>query len=104
MVATGISLTLDDIDESSQILGSLIMAIYILGYAVGELFLRPLSETYGRYPAVVLLTGTFNTWLLGNALAPNMSGLIAMRLLAGIGGSAVTTISPAIVANLYPVE
>jgi len=85
-------------------MGLLIVTIYVLAYAVGPLFLRSLSETYVRYPVVILLTWTFNAWLLGSALAPNMSGLIAMRLLAGIGGSAVTTTPPATVADLYPVE
>lgn len=104
MVAPGILLTLNDFKESSQILGSFMVTIYVLGYAVGPLFLGPLSEIYGRYPVVVLSSWFLNAWLLGSALAPTMSGLIVMRLLAGIGGSAVMTISPAIVADLYPVE
>ncbi|KAL2758000.1 hypothetical protein ACRALDRAFT_1040113 [Sodiomyces alcalophilus JCM 7366] len=80
------------------------VTIYILGFAVGPLFLGPLSEMYGRYPVVILSTWTFNAWVLGSALAPNMAGLIVMRFLAGVGGSAVMTLPPAIVADLYPVE
>lgn len=33
-----------------------------------------------------------------------MTGLIIMRFLAGIGGSAAMAIAPAIVADLYPIE
>ncbi|PGG99750.1 hypothetical protein AJ80_09294 [Polytolypa hystricis UAMH7299] len=104
MVAPGTALTLQEFNEPSQILGSFMVTIFVLGYAVGPLFLAPLSEIYGRYPVVILSTWTFNAWILGSALAPNMVGLTVMRFLAGVGGSGVMTIAPAIVADLYPVE
>ena len=85
-------------------LGSFMVTIYVLGFAIGPLFLGPLSEIYGRYPVVILSTWAFNAWILGSSLAPTISSLIVMRLLAGIGGSGVMTISPAIVGDLYPVE
>ena len=104
MVAPGILATIDDLNEPSEIVGSLMVTIYLIGFAIGPLFLGPLSELYGRYPVVVLATWFFNIWALGCALAPNMPSLIIMRLLAGIGGSAVMTIAPAIVADIYPIE
>ena len=104
MVAPGILATIDDLNEPSEIVGSLMVTIYLIGFAIGPLFLGPLSELYGRYPVVVLATWFFNIWALGCALAPNMPSLIVMRLLAGIGGSAVMTIAPAIVADIYPIE
>ena len=104
MVAPGILATIDDLNEPSEIVGSLMVTIYLIGFAIGPLFLGPLSELYGRYPVVVLATWFFNIWALGCALAPNMPSLIVMRLLAGIGGSAVMTTAPAIVADIYPIE
>lgn len=104
MVAPGISLTLKEFSEPSQTLGSFMVTIYVLGFVIGPLFLAPLSEIYGRYPVVVLSTWSFNVWILGSSFAPTMSSLIVMRFLAGIGGSAVMTIAPAIVGDLYPVE
>lgn len=104
MVAPGISATLQEFHEPSLMLGSFMVTIYVLGFAIGPLFLGPLSEIYGRYPVVVISTWTFNAWVLGSALAPTMPALIVMRLLAGVGGSGVMTIAPAIVADLYPVE
>lgn len=104
MVAPGIDAALAELHETSLVLGSFMVTIYVLGYAVGPLFLGPLSEVYGRYPVVILATWFFNAWLLGCALAPNMPGLVVMRFLAGIGGSAVMTIAPAMVSDLYPVE
>jgi MFS family permease len=75
-----------------------------MGYALGPLFLAPMSEIYGRYPVIVLSCWFFNAFLIGCSFAPTMPSLIIMRLLAGTGGSAVMSIAPAIVADLYPVE
>jgi hypothetical protein len=96
MVAPGISQTMAALHTTSQIIGTLMVTIYLLGFAVGPLFLGPLSEMYGRYPVVILSTWFLNMWILGSALAPTMGSLIAMRLLAGIGGSAVMTIAPGV--------
>lgn len=104
LCAPGIEDTMVDLHEPSRVLGSLMITIFVLGYAVGPLFLAPLSEMYGRYPVVVISTWFFIAWLLGCGFAPSMSSLIVMRFLAGVGGSAIITISPAIVGDLYPVE
>jgi MFS family permease len=93
-----------ELHETSQTLGTLSVTIYLLGFAVGPLGLGPLSEMYGRYPVVILSTWFLCAWILGSALAPTIPGLIIMRLLAGIGGSAVMTIAPAVCADMFPVE
>jgi multidrug resistance protein len=104
MVAPGIGATMKEFHESSHILGSFMITIFVLGYAIGPLFLGPLSELYGRYPVTIISTWIFVAWIMGSALAPSMTSLIIMRLLAGIGGAGVMTIGPAIVADMYPVE
>ena len=104
MVAPGIAFTMRDLHEPSSVIGALMVTIFILGFAIGPLFLGPLSELYGRHPVTVLSCWFFNLWLLGCGLAPTMPSLIAMRLFAGIGGSGVMTIGPAIVADMFPVE
>lgn len=102
--APGITYTMHDLHESSQAIGSLMITIYLLGYATGPLFLSPLSEIYGRYIVIVCSTWVFIAFLLGCSFVENMSGLIVMRLFAGMGGSAVMVIAPAVVADMYPVE
>jgi MFS family permease len=82
----------------------LISVVYLMGYALGPLFLAPLSEIYGRYPVIVVSCWCFNAFLIGCSFVNNMPGLIVLRLLAGTGGSAVMAIAPAIVADIYPVE
>jgi MFS family permease len=80
------------------------VTIYLFGFVIGPLFLAPLSELYGRYIVSVLANAFMCVWLLGCALTPTMSGLIVMRLLAGIGGSGAMVIAPAVVADIYPLE
>jgi MFS family permease len=80
------------------------ISIYVLGYAVGPLFLAPLSELYGRSLVVNCSTAFFNVFLLGCSFAPNMPSLIIMRLLAGIGGSAIMTIVSACIGDVFRVH
>lgn len=104
LVAPGINLTMKDLHEPSQVIGSFMVTIYLLGFVIGPLILAPLSEIYGRYPVVVLGNWFLCVWLLGCALSPTIAGVIVMRVLAGIGGSAAMVIAPAVVADVYPIE
>lgn len=68
---------------------------------VGPLFLSPLSEIYGRCIILNISNVFFCAFTLGCALAPNLGGLIAMRFLAGVGGSACLTIGTGVIADLF---
>jgi multidrug resistance protein len=100
--APGTPLTLTEFHTSSNTIGSLMISIFVLGYAIGPLFLAPLSEMYGRVPVVTISSVFFNAFMLGCSFAPSMPSLIVMRFLAGVGGSAVMTIVPAIVGDCFP--
>ncbi|KAF2749116.1 putative MFS multidrug transporter [Sporormia fimetaria CBS 119925] len=104
MAAPGTSLTLEEFNLTSRTIGALMISVFILGYAVGPLFLAPLSELYGRAPIVNLSCAFFNAFMLGCSFAPNMPSLIIMRLLAGIGGSAVMTICSAVIGDAFRVH
>src|ERR1700760_3601733 len=104
MVAPGMDQTMKSLHVTSRLLGSLMISIFIAGFIVGPLFLGPLSELYGRVPVVVLSNYFMCAWLLGCALAQNMTGLIIMRFLAGPGASAAMVIAPAVAADLYPLH
>lgn len=104
LCAPGTSLTLEEYDLESKTLGTLMISIYVLGYAVGPLFLAPLSEMYGRTLVINTSGAFFNAFLLGCSFAPDMTSLIIMRLLAGIGGSAVMTIVSAVIGDVFQVH
>jgi MFS family permease len=87
-----------ELHTSSNAIGALMVTIFLMGYAIGPLFLSPMSEIYGRYPVIVISCWAFIAFLVGCGFAPSMPSLIVMRFLAGTGGSAVMSIAPAIVA------
>lgn len=71
---------------------------------MGPLFLSPLSEIYGRSRVLSTSNTFFVAFNLGCALAPNLNGLIAMRFLAGLGGSACLTIGSGVISDLFITE
>ncbi|CAG8194957.1 unnamed protein product [Penicillium salamii] len=84
--------------------GAIPVSIFLLGYAVGPLFLSPFSEIYGRHIIMISASLFFCIWLIGCALAPSIETLIAFRFLCGIGGSASQTVGGATVADMFPVH
>ncbi|KAH6615061.1 major facilitator superfamily domain-containing protein [Boeremia exigua] len=99
--APGIPFVNAAFNNTSQLLGSFAVSVYVLGFAVGPLFLSPLSEIYGRCIVLNISNVFFCAFTLGCALAPNLGGLIAMRFFAGLGGSACLTIGTGVIADLF---
>lgn len=90
--------------NTSDILGSFSISIFVLGFAVGPLFFSPLSEIYGRRIVLNAANLIFIAFNLGCALAPNLSGLLAMRFFSGTGGSACLTIGSGVIVDLFVAE
>jgi MFS family permease len=99
--APGIPFVNADFNNTSQLLGSFAVSVYVLGFAVGPLILSPLSEIYGRRIVLNVCNVFFCAFTLGCALAPNLGGLIAMRFLAGFAGSACLTLGTGVIADLF---
>ncbi|RMZ83010.1 hypothetical protein DV737_g1768, partial [Chaetothyriales sp. CBS 132003] len=101
MVAPGVPLIMEEFNTTNQTIGSFIVSIYVLGYAIGPLLLAPMSELYGRLPVYHICNIFFLIWTLACALAPNMGSLLAFRLFAGIAGSCPITIGGGSVADVF---
>jgi MFS family permease len=66
----------------------IMLSVFVLAYAIGPLFLGPLSEVYGRS---LVIQGTNLFYLVFNTAcgaAKNKVQMAVFRFLAGIGGSA----------------
>lgn len=101
MFAPAVSFMDAEFHNSSLLLSSLTVSIFVCGYVIGPLILAPLSEIYGRR---VVLTGAnafFCVWQIGCALAPDIASLIGFRLLAGIGGAGCLTIGGGVISDLF---
>ncbi|KFA63974.1 hypothetical protein S40285_05711 [Stachybotrys chlorohalonatus IBT 40285] len=103
IIAPAIVFIAQEYDEPSLTMSAMPVSIFLLGYAVGPLFLSPLSEIYGRYWVLVLANSFFCAWLIGCALATSLETLIFFRFMSGVGGSACQTIGGGVIADLFPV-
>lgn len=101
MVAPGVPLILRDFNSSSFTIGSFIVSIYVLGYALGPLVIAPLSEVYGRVPVYHTCNVLFTIWTLACALAPDVGSLLFFRLCAGIAGSCPITIGGGTISDCF---
>ncbi|RMD43858.1 hypothetical protein DV735_g1188, partial [Chaetothyriales sp. CBS 134920] len=101
MVAPGVPLVMEEFNNKSETIGSFVVSIYLLGYAIGPLLLAPMSELYGRLPLYHSCNILFAIWTLACALAPNMATLLVFRLFAGIAGSCPLTIGGGSVADVF---
>ncbi|KAH8659113.1 major facilitator superfamily transporter multidrug resistance [Tricladium varicosporioides] len=101
MFAPGVLFMNQTFHNTSTILSSLTVSIFVLGYVIGPLLLAPLSEIYGRRFVLTGANAFFAVWQIGCALAPNLSALIVFRFLAGIGGSGCLTIGGGVIADIF---
>ncbi|GAA5983469.1 hypothetical protein JCM11641_005819 [Rhodosporidiobolus odoratus] len=74
---------------------------YQLMLGVGPLFLAPISETFGRRPMLIILTGLITLLFLPQALAPNFPSICVTRFFQGAAGSVEGPVIAGVVADLW---
>lgn len=78
----------DEFHITQNVEASLTLSIFVLAYAIGPLFLGPLSEIYGRVVVLQLSNLFYLAWNLGCGFAQNKAQLMVFRFFSGLGGSA----------------
>ena len=101
MIAPAVEPMMRDFDETSPIIASFVVSIYIVGYAIGPLFLAPLSEIYGRLYLYHINNVLFVAWNVGCARAPNVAAMLVFRLLCGLAGSCCLTIGGGTITDVF---
>ena len=89
---------------TSNILAGLVVSIYILGFAIGPLFIAPMSEMYGRFTTYNICNAFFIVFTIACAVSNSMGMLIAFRVLAGMAGAAPLTMGGGTIADIFPAE
>jgi len=104
MVAPALAAISEDLHIEKSIEQSLVLSIFVLAYAIGPLFLGPLSEMFGR--VIILQTSNllYLFFNLGCGLAQTKGQLIAFRFLAGLGGSAPLALGGGVLSDLFTAE
>jgi DHA1 family bicyclomycin/chloramphenicol resistance-like MFS transporter len=77
------------------------LAVYFIGIAVGQAFYGPLSDRWGRKPALYFGLTLFVASSAGCALAGDVRTLIALRFLQALGGCAPLVIPRAVVRDHF---
>jgi multidrug resistance protein len=104
MVAPALTAIASEFHITNEVELSLTLSIFVLAYAIGPLFLGPLSEMYGR--VIVLQTSNllYLFFNLGCGLAQTKGQLIAFRFFSGLGGSAPLALGGGVLSDLFTAE
>jgi multidrug resistance protein len=81
---------------------TLVVSIFVLGFALGPLIIAPLSEIHGRRPAYIISMFLFLLFTIACALSTSLPMLIVFRFLAGSVGSTGITLGSATVGDVLP--
>lgn len=98
---------IDDLTESlhtTTTLANVTVGVYLVSLGVFPLWWSSLCERIGRRTVYVISFLWFFVFSIACAVAPNVGALVALRLLAGVGGSAVQACGAGTIADLYVQE
>ncbi|KAJ6259764.1 hypothetical protein Dda_5404 [Drechslerella dactyloides] len=104
MFAPAIPEVMRDFNNHSTTLSSFIVSVYLLGFAVGPIFIAPLSELYGRRWVYIVCNYVFTAFTVACGRSTSIGMLIAFRLLAGAAGCAPLTLGGGSIADMIPFE
>ncbi|CZR63476.1 related to multidrug resistant protein [Phialocephala subalpina] len=104
MIAPAVNAISRQFNITNQVEQELTLSIFVLAYAVGPLFLGPLSEMYGRVIVLQLANLMYLVFNLCCGIAQSKGQLIAFRFLSGLGGSAPLAIGGGVLSDLFTAE
>jgi DHA1 family bicyclomycin/chloramphenicol resistance-like MFS transporter len=80
------------------------LSIYIVGFAFSQLIYGPVSDRFGRRPALFFGVGLYIVASIACALAQSVDQLIAFRFLQAVGASCGPVLGRAVVRDYYTRE
>jgi MFS transporter, DHA1 family, multidrug resistance protein len=80
------------------------MSVYFLGLALGQLFVGPLSDKFGRKRPLLFGCALYALASLGCALSPSLESLLVFRFLQALGGCAGMVLTVSMVRDLFAVK
>ena len=87
------------LDGSSQI--SLLITIYIIGAAIGQIICGPFVDRFGRGSTLRFGLGLYMAGALGSLLSQNLLSMLIFRLLWGLGSSFPASMRTTIARDIY---
>ncbi|KAF4948495.1 hypothetical protein FSARC_13732 [Fusarium sarcochroum] len=99
VIVPGVPLLKEDFGETRRPVTSLVVSIFVLGFAFGPVLLSPLSELYGRRLLFNVSNVVTLGFSIGSALAPNIASFIVFRFIAGSFGAGPMNIGGGSIAD-----
>ncbi|KAJ7506741.1 MFS polyamine transporter [Mycena galericulata] len=104
MIAPASTQVAEHFGITNDVVIALITSIFVLAYAIGPLFLGPMSEIFGRNRIIQGANLWYLVWNLGCGFAQNTGQLLGFRFLAGLGGSAPLAIGGGVLGDIWDAE
>lgn len=104
MIAPALGQIRQDFHIENTVEGQIVLSVFVLAYAIGPMFLGPLSELYGR---VIILQSANIIFIVFNTacgFAQSEAQILIFRFLSGIGGSAPLATGGAVLGDLFKPE
>jgi multidrug resistance protein len=104
MIAPALTTISKEFTITNEVVLSLMLSIFVLAYAIGSLFLGPLSEMYGRVIVLQISNLLYLFFNLSCGLSYSGAQLILFRFLAGLGGSVPLALGGGLLSDLFYAE
>jgi multidrug resistance protein len=104
MIAPALRQMAKEFDVTNKIEIQMMLSIFVLAYAIGPMFLGPLSELYGRSLVLQISNLVFLVFNTAAGWATSKEQILAFRFLSGIGGSAPLAIGGGVLGDLFKPE
>lgn len=87
--------------RTSDVAIQLTLSATVLGFALGQVVVGPLSDRFGRRTPLLVATSIHVLACLGAAVAPTVEVLSVLRLLQGVGAAGGGVVAAAMVRDLF---
>jgi MFS family permease len=91
MFAPGVPQVMKDFSSNDDLLADFVVSVYVLGFALGPMFLAPMSELYGRLWIYHASNVGFIVFSVLCAKSSTIGMLTACRFFQGVFGAAPVT-------------
>jgi MFS transporter, DHA1 family, multidrug resistance protein len=77
------------------------VSAYLLGMALGQLAMGPLTDRFGRKPPLLVGMSLFVVASVGCALAPGIGSFVMLRFVQALGGSSIMVVVRAVIRDRF---
>ena len=96
---------LDQIRDDLRVVGAnhqqLVVTSYFVGFALGQLFMGPLSDRFGRRSVLFFGLAGYTVTAFAAMAAGGLDGLLAARFLQGVASAAPRVVAIAVIRDVY---